>query len=234
MRRCVRPGEGRQLLDAGSVFVFRLLFKEIIMKLSITEERAGSDFHTWKQALYCSGERRTDLEHWLFLRVSGVLFGGKPGELIIIKPINWGLPMECVLCHAGTFSSAWGLRYKALAVSGESVKLIIYKEKSVERRLKQASRKILHTALKYPVGLTPQSFLHEVSMRWQASGEIPHEIGIALGYPLKDVWGFMGLRRCRCSGSCGWQIFGDPKPSWRVRNRYLKARSMAERLLEAA
>ncbi len=191
-------------------------------------------FQEWKNKLDSSDMSQSSFERWLFLQVSGVILGGKSGELLILKKEICEVPFDRCLDHIGCFCTSWGLSYSLLVMNGRALKFIIYNEQAVNLRLKSASKKILHCHLKYPFGLSAKTFLLELSRRWQQNGRIPHEIGIALGYPLKDVWGFMGLNNFRCNGSCGWQIFGDPEPSRRIRARYENARKRAEMLLRAA
>lgn len=191
-------------------------------------------FLEWKNKLGSVDASQETFERWLFVQVSGVLFGGKAGELLIVKQDFFNMSLDGCLGHVGSFCESWKLKYKMLVMTGHSLKFIIYRENAVNLRLKRASKRILHCHLRYPFGLCAQTFLHELARRWQESGRIPHEIGIALGYPLKDVWGFMGLNNFRCNGSCGWQIFGDPELSIKTRARYEDARRRAECLLQAA
>ncbi|MBF0587259.1 DUF3793 family protein [Prosthecochloris sp. N3] len=191
-------------------------------------------FDDWRSRLERLSAVQSRFESWLFVQVAGVLFGGKSGELVIVKKGAYGLGVSQVAQYCGEFCSSWQINYKVLVDTPHSLKLIMYRIDAVERRLQRASKKFLHCYLRYPFGLTPKTFLHEVGCRWKQTGSVPHEIGIALGYPLKDVWGFMGFRRCRCRGSCGWQIFGDPSPSLKMRARFDEARRTAVRLLEAA
>ncbi len=191
-------------------------------------------FLKWRNKLGSVAIPQDSFERWLFVQVSGVIFGGKTGELIILKKDFFNISFGNYQEHIGSFCKSWQLNYSILVVTGSSIKFIIYKEEAVNLRLKRASKKILHCHLNYPFGLSAHSFLYEISERWQKNGRIPHEIGIALGYPLKDVWGFMGLNNFRCNGSCGWQIFGDPEPSKKIRARYENARRRAEQLLQAA
>ncbi len=191
-------------------------------------------FLKWKNKLGSADVSQDSFERWLFIQTSGVIFGGKSGELLILKKDCFDIHFDSCLGHIGSFCKSWKLKYSILVMNGSTLKFIIYREEAVNLRLKRASKRILHCHLNYPFGLNAQSFLHEISERWKSSGRIPHEIGIALGYPLKDVWGFMGLNNFRCNGSCGWQIFGDPEPSIKTRARYENARRRAELLLQAA
>ncbi len=188
----------------------------------------------WKKELLCADVRQANLERWLFIHVAGVLFAEKPGELVILKKDLFGLNPEISLKTVLSFSRVWETEYRLLDDAGQSLKIIIYRSASVNKRLAAASKKILHCVLKYPFGLDSNLFFTEIASRWRASGLIPHEIGIALGYPMKDIWGFMGISSDPCSGTCGWRIFGDPEPSIKMKARYDQARLLASQYLEAA
>lgn len=188
----------------------------------------------WKQKLGHTPEEHSLLEKWIFVHAAGVLFAKKPGELIIMKKDMFGLNARACMEITGSFCRSWNLDHRLLYDNGHSLKIILFRTAAVDRRIAAASKKILHCVLKYPFGLDSALFLAEVAERWHASGSIPHEIGIALGYPLKDVWGFMGISADHCSGSCGWRIFGDPEPSIKRKQRYEKARVLASQYITAA
>jgi hypothetical protein len=193
-----------------------------------------SVFAEWRTRLDKASAGQEKVESWLFVQAAGVLFVGKTGELIILKKDFFRMPSSEIILYAGSFCGSWGVSFKVLVDTSHSLKIIVYRDKAVDRRLQRASKKFLHCYLRYPFGLTAKSFLHELGSRWKQTGTVPHEIGIALGYPMKDVWGFMGFRRCRCQGSCGWQIFGDPQPSILMRSKFDEARKVAVSMLEAA
>jgi hypothetical protein len=188
----------------------------------------------WESKLSTAKTAQQALEKWLFIHAAGVLFAEKPGELLIIKKKLSGLTSAKIQEIIESFCSSWNLEHKLLNDHGKSLKIIIYNTPAVNRRLSSASKKILHCVLKYPFGLNSETFLAEITRRWQTSGSIPHEIGIALGYPMKDVWGFMGITSDPCSGTCGWRIFGNPESSIRKKARYQSARILASQYLEAA
>lgn len=56
----------------------------------------------------------------------------------------------------------------------------------------------------------PGHCIGRLSLRLRAAGEFPHEIGLFLGYPPTDVYGFIQNRgqNCKCSGC--WKVYGDP------------------------
>ncbi|WP_276671943.1 DUF3793 family protein [Chlorobium limicola] len=188
----------------------------------------------WERKLSHALEARTLLEKWIFVHAAGVLFAKKPGELIIMKKDMFGLNSPKCQKITESFCRSWNLEHLLLYENGHSLKIMLYRADAVDHRIATASKKIMHCVLKYPFNLDSSAFLEEVAIRWNTSGSIPHEIGIALGYPLKDVWGFMGISADSCSGSCGWKIFGDPEPSMKRKHRYEKARELASQYIHAA
>lgn len=69
----------------------------------------------------------------------------------------------------------------------------------------------------YDISMSLQGMLLYLKQRFQYI--CPHEMGILLGIPLKDVMGFMGLSgdSHTCKGM--WKIYGDPKPSLHMMER---------------
>jgi hypothetical protein len=64
-----------------------------------------------------------------------------------------------------------------------------------------------------------------------AGRAFPHEIGVFLGYPLKDVAAFMGWVRIPFACQGPWKIYGDPRESLRLAETFRCCRrSMAQRL----
>lgn len=59
----------------------------------------------------------------------------------------------------------------------------------------------------------------------------PHEIGIFLGIPLKDVRAFMGLSSLPCTATGMWRVYGDSKLFLRIMGRYRRAENEIRRLL---
>jgi hypothetical protein len=79
--------------------------------------------------------------------------------------------------------------------------------------------------------ITPDEFVAEVGRRWHETKAIPHEIGLALGYPAKDVLGYMGLQQLDFTACCGWRVYGDPLPSLAMSRACQDATCLALRFL---
>lgn len=190
-------------------------------------------FREWK-AEHCrrpASEERFD--RWLIIQAAGLLLGEKTGELLNLLRDEHGLPeeeLQRILIKRGR---EWGFRFRILYSSDESYKLLIYDAARLEKVLQRVPRCIIEDKLGYPSPMGPGVFVEELRKRWTISGFVPHEVGIALGYPLEDVFGFMGLMSLPCQGACGWQVYGCMRKAQRLSCGYHNARCRALAFLAA-
>lgn len=177
---------------------------------------------------------RDCLTAFLAFEAAEVLAGAKPSALI-------NLPDRIRGCGKN-FYSIWKehgqdliqqspLEGKVLVDRTGSLLLLLFDRDALDKIL---AHKISIALLKrsgYAEGMDLDSLLNVLSLRFE-SGAVPHEIGIILGYPLKDVAGFMGISRREFSCQGPWKIYGDPRESLMLAETHRQCRSrMAGRLL---
>jgi hypothetical protein len=172
-----------------------------------------AQFQQWKAHNAACVSCETPFEEWVFVQAAGVLFAQKAGELLTLPAEQFSLPMAQRLACLERLAVQWGVACRVVQQNDVSSKVVIYRPTLVQARLHEVPPTILCGTLGYACTITPDAFVDEVGQRWQEQGSIPHEIGLALGYPVKDVLGYMGLQPLECTGSCGWRVYGDPKPS---------------------
>ena len=191
-------------------------------------------YYEWKHLLAAHRPNRAEMEKWLFLHAANVLFGRKAGELLTLTTnqfdLNYAEQMACL----DAVTSLWGVSCRVLHRNTISTKFIICRMESVQQQLDSVPPCILYDELTYPVNVTAADFLVEVERRWNKTGKIPHEIGLALGYPVKDVLGYMQLQPLPCSGCCGWQVYGEFAPSHRLCQAFVQARHAAIHFLHGS
>lgn len=196
-------------------------------------EKSGSDglFDAWCATISDLESNEKRFDEWLFLNGSTVLLGEKAGELLSVDPGEFLLArheMEACLERLGAL---WDFRFKILRESNGLTKFIIFNEARVQSTLDEVPFCVMGAQLRYAFPLSVDSFLEEVVHRWAGSGALPHEIGVALGYPLDDVFGYMGLLPLQCKGVCGWQVYGCMETSKGLSCAYNEARCRALILL---
>ena len=198
-----------------------------------TVEKISRRFHDWKRELRTLPGTEPEFQKWLFIHIAGVLFGGKAGELLTIPGGQCGLDYDRQLKVISDLSAKWNYSYLPLCRSEESAKVIFYKRKKVREALTAVPPCIFEGKLGYNAEMSPEEFLAEIKRRWNEHGTIPHEIGIALGYPAEDVLGYMGLLPLECRGMCGWRIYGNPALSLERCRMFTQARQGAMAFLAA-
>lgn len=124
-----------------------------------------------------------------------------------------------------------GLQVKVMADRPGSLLVLMYDSAALARLLGMRGAQVLLTKAGYHNELTVDGVLAELSRRF-TRGRVPHEIGIVLGYPFKDVAGFMGVSNLRFTCQGPWRIYGDPRRSLQLAESHRQCRSrMAGRLL---
>lgn len=176
---------------------------------------------------------RECLASYLALETAEVIAGVKPANLVSV-------PNRTHSCGSNpyTYWKKWGcevtmaaqLKSYTLKDRGNSVLIFLYrKDVLAELLAKPAVRAMLRRA-----GYSGQmdiSELFDTFAQRMNSGTCPHDIGISLGYPLKDVAGFMGLARISFTCQEPWKIFGDPGTSLKLADTFRWCRKqMAEDL----
>lgn len=157
------------------------------------------------------------------------MLADKAGELLTFALGAFGMTECDLVLRLAELGARWQVETMVLHTTASTVKFILYRSVRVLEQLRNTPPCTLCDSLGYCVGIEPEAFLNEIALRWQRTGEIPHEVGLALGYPIKDVLGFMGHADLVCTGQCGWRVYGNPAPSLEANRRFHSARVQAMR-----
>ena len=139
------------------------------------------------------------------------LAGMKPGSLFCAKAES--------LCAVRQKAALWDERLRPFGLSvkillerpgaGSAVVYVYRKSHLAQVLFSEDCREFLRKA--GYAAAEPERMLGQLSRRLKTQGEFPHEIGVFLGYPLRDVVGFIE-NRGRNFTCCGfWKSYSDPK-----------------------
>ncbi|NLK01411.1 MAG: DUF3793 family protein [Clostridia bacterium] len=188
---------------------------------------------SWRESLKKLSGGDKFFERWLFIASSKVLFAGKPAELLIIKEDSlFEMDLDTLLDRARRLIPQWGLSVSVIKRNHLGARIIFYRRQRVNKILKQVQTMPFFLELGYPQNMLAEDFFNEIRDRWTFSGEMPHEIGIALGYPVKDVVGFLEAAPLEYQGNYGWRVYGDPEPSLKLIEDYNLGKQRAYDFLE--
>lgn len=176
---------------------------------------------------------RDCLAAFIALNTAEVLDGAKPSSLVNLAnrrhPCGrnfYALWKE----HGSGLIGGSRLKVLELVDRGDSLLLLLYDYGSLERLLSGSVIKTLLRKSGYTGNLNVESVLYQLQTRLSTS-DFPHEIGILLGYPLKDVAGFMGWGRLPFSCQGPWKIYGDPRESLMLAETHRQCRCLMSRQL---
>lgn len=178
---------------------------------------------------------RDCLAAFIAFETAEVLDGVKPSCLINLtdRPRRCGRKIYSIWKEHGEDLLRWSLLEARVMVERPgSLLLLLYDRSALERLL--CDKRVLAILRRggYRDECHVDSLLSRFASRF-AEGSIPHEIGMILGYPIKDVAGFMGIGRQRFTCQGLWKIYGDPRESLMLAERHLQCRRrMAGRLMQ--
>lgn len=138
------------------------------------------------------------------------LAGMKPGSIFCFKHSSLEDSRQKV-CQWNERLTPLGLKVQILLerLDDRSVIVYVYRRNHLEQLLTDhAYQEFLRNTGYTDADL--DGLLAQLSCRLETQPEFPHEIGIFLGYPLRDVIGFIE-NRGRNYTCCGfWKSYGDP------------------------
>ncbi|MDO4576053.1 MAG: DUF3793 family protein [Planctomycetia bacterium] len=180
--------------------------------------------------LDASVQEKEFLHFWL-TKTAAVRCGWKPGELLRFR---WyftyrnernqikRLPLRRIL-------ELLDLPYHILRKEDDGVLILFYHPETMTKTLRNPQNARFLERFGFPMNGTPARQLERLQERF-SKVTIPHEVGIFLGYPLKDVVGFIqNAPRVPVRGM--WQVFGDPRESLRIMEMYREIETRTETIL---
>ena len=190
---------------------------------------------TWVDMVALYPAPQECLAAFLVTSAAEVLAGVKPANLIRIGKRE----LPCGRCmfrlwqeHGKELLSGATLQALALREEADGVLLLLYRPELLEARLRGRTMKAFLTQRGYPRPLTLDGILARLQDDYRKGGS-PDEVGVFLGYPLKDVKGFMNRGKNIWQGRCLWRVYGPPSRSLRLYRSFCREREAVTQKLAA-
>jgi hypothetical protein len=153
----------------------------------------------------------------LMLECAEVLAGVKPANLISLgnRPQHCGRNLyQLWQSHHDALADRLGdMTILVLQTKERAMLLLCYNNDHLKRHLSHAGIRALLCKAGYQADAANEVLLGELSRRIDSNETFPHEIGLFIGYPAKDVAAFMGLIKLPFACQCLWKIYGNPEQS---------------------
>ncbi|HXE95569.1 MAG TPA: DUF3793 family protein [Dongiaceae bacterium] len=189
----------------------------------------------WQDISARFSDPRDCLVSFLALEAAEILAGAKPANLISIanRERSCGRNLYLLWKQWGqSVIEESGLECYELADRGESLLLLIYHPSSLAELLRRPNVTAILRRAGYPVPAAPEKLLRVLAARFTVES-FPHEIGVFLGYPLKDVLGFLGWARIPFTCQGPWRIYGAAAESLRLAELHRECRCRMAGMLSA-
>lgn len=112
------------------------------------------------------------------------------------------------LRHWNNMFSDKGLRIIPLRVRNNHCLLYIFRPEKLSKDLANKGAISILREKGYK-STKPNMCLAELRRRLKDQDEFPHEIGLFLGYPVEDVFGFINHKSLGCKLVGTWKVYGD-------------------------
>ncbi len=153
----------------------------------------------------------------LMLECSEVLAGAKPANLISLvnrtRSCGRNLYQIWHSHHEELATRLSDLNFIVLQTRERAILLLCFNRDHLEHHLSHPGIRILLRKAGYSEHDPVDALLAELCRRIGAHESFPHEIGLFIGYPAKDVAAFMGLVKLPFACQGPWKIYGNPERS---------------------
>jgi len=171
----------------------------------------------------------------LMLECSEVLAGVKPANLLSLvnrtRPCGRNLYQLWQAHHEELIIRIPDLTFIALQTKPQALLLLCYNHRVLDRHLSHAGIRILLQKAGYDVCGTCEALIGELQHRIINNTTFPHEIGLFIGYPAKDVAAFMGMVKLKFTCQGPWKIYGNPVHSLALADQYRCCRNRMSAVL---
>ena len=183
---------------------------------------------------------RKELLKFLLVKTAAVRQGIKPAELLRVRHCYSGVNAEGlrVCLYRSDIYCILGLDYVELNVHEDSSLVLFYNARTLAATLAEPRNARWLARMGYPAD-TPREGEAELLQRMlahlvdrAAECELPHEVGVFIGYPLKDVAGFMQRIPATPVHRGAWRVYGGADESLRRMRLYATAEANAARVLD--
>jgi len=180
---------------------------------------------------YCNLQDKSQFDKWIVEQLGPVLLGAKPAEILSF-PTNNQLN-DCRELVVQLFKLSRKIGFEIFYPPTGCLKILFYNSEVLDNTLRDERNNKFLRGLGYPVNYELSSYLGILTSKLK-KGEMPHEIGTFLGYPLKDVIGFIGHPSLKLTKINRWRVYGNPYLSDMVCQRILEAKREIKVQLETS
>lgn len=162
-----------------------------------------------KQLFYCSLNKCDNIDYlkkYIIYYTSSVISKIKPAELVVIKKSHENTN-NCWNCIKDEISQALGLCFEEIYINDFSICVLFYNKSLFIKNLNQFSKSRILKDENYDT-CSLDTIFFRLKQRFKEV-EFPHEIGVFLGYPEKDVQSYIEHKGKNYIFCKYWKVYHD-------------------------
>ncbi|MCR4945224.1 MAG: DUF3793 family protein [Clostridium sp.] len=158
------------------------------------------------------------IENFLLFNISQVLSGIKPASTISFMKSKDNI-YDKWLKYGADFINSIGLKFIELREKVNLLVLLIYNEEILSESIFGKEQKKFLLGIGYEDEEDVNKYINKLKERYELY-HCPHELGLFLGIPIKDVKDFMNCTSKKCL-LCGyWKVYNDSSAARLIFNKY--------------
>lgn len=115
--------------------------------------------------------------------------------------------------------SSKGVRVIPVHFTNDKVLIYVYRPEYLKKDLEEAEAFKLLSEMGYSCSTTEQ-YVAKLINKYKDTSQIPHEIGLFLGYPPVDVRGFIENKAQNYKSVGTWKVYGDEEAAKKTFKKY--------------
>jgi len=165
-----------------------------------------------------SMENKEYIENYLLYNTSLVIAGVKPAVTLTLKKTNHKLHNSWNK-FGNKFINEINLEYIQLRENNDYTILMIYDKNVLEKKINNKENREFLSKLGYNKEFLIDDCIKKLKTRYDKF-HCPHELGLFLGIPFKDVKDFMECTEKKCL-LCGyWKVYNNTDEAKKIFNKY--------------
>jgi len=165
-----------------------------------------------------SMENKDYIENFLVYNTSQVIAGIKPASTVTFKK-NGDKLYEKWVCHGRKFIVDIQLDFVELRENENSIIVMIYNKDLLEKNIFKEIHKDFFKKLGYSQNQNIDNYIETLKFRYDLY-HCPHELGLFLGIPYKDVIDFMECTEKKCLFCGYWKVYNDGSQAKKIFSQY--------------
>jgi len=199
----------------------------MIIRIIINKKEGADMASCTKQCLLLEKNEEDVFVKMIIQMLGPVLLGEKPSEIISF-PKKEGVGLHRI---KSIFDHCHKISYREFIAFNGCRKILFYNDNLLNETIRDQRNLNFLKKIGYRAEYNVQDYLDHLIGKIEKE-HLPHEIGIFLGYPLKDVIGFMGHPALKLTKINGWNVYGDSRLSDEQYAKFNRAKQQIQRMLE--